>query len=34
MIKNMETKVEYLNLNYKVDDIKKIDGRKTNMVKK
>ena len=25
MIKNMETKVEYLNLNYKVDDIKKID---------
>ena len=29
MIKNMETKVEYLNLNYKVDDIEKIDGRKT-----
>ena len=29
MIKNMETKVEYLNINYKVDDIKLMDGRKT-----
>ena len=29
MIQNMETKVEYLNLNYKVDDIEQIDGRKT-----
>jgi hypothetical protein len=29
LIKDMETKVEYLNLNYKLDDIKKIDGRKT-----
>jgi len=29
MINNMQTKVEYLNLNYKVDDIKLIDGKKT-----
>ena len=34
MVQDMKTKVEYLNLNYKVDDIEQIDGRKTKYCEK
>ena len=34
MVQDMKTKVEYLNLNYKVDDIEQIDGRKTQYCEK